>query len=100
MNCDTCIFQEFCLYLQNTLFQLLVVASESIQKKRFFSLINCFVTVYHEFYSFRSVSVVDIHGNFLGAIFQGAVAQGKSFRGNCLGRKIPGVIVLGGFHRW
>ena len=42
----------------------------------------------------------------MGVIFRGAVAQGESFRGNCLGSKIPwdncpggisyGVIVRGG----
>ena len=35
----------------------------------------------------------------MGVIVRGAVAQGESFRGNCLGEKFQGVIALGGFHR-
>ena len=35
-NCYTCIFQKFCLYFQNSFFQLSVVASESMQRKRVF----------------------------------------------------------------
>ena len=48
--------------------------------------------------SFRSVSIVDIYGNFMEVIVRGAVAQGKSFRCNCLGGggRFGGLIVLGG----
>ena len=65
-----------------------------------FSLINLFCCRISLVYSFLSVSIIDIHGNFNRVIVRGAVAQQKSFRGNylggnCPGRNFIGVIVRG-----
>ena len=54
----------------------------------------CFVTVYHQFYSFLNLSIVDIHGNFMGVIVLVAVAQGNYSGVIVWGTKFRGVIVL------